>query len=498
LKSKQLQKSLVSSVLVLVVLVTALMGTTFAWFTDSATSKGNIIQTGTLDVVLEYKQSWSDDWAPVDESTKVFKEGVLYEPGYTEVVYLRVSNAGSLALKYMLSLDIANEEGSVNVYGEEFKISDYLKVGAYAQDEYGLGDNDADVLMPAMFGTRENALRNVALSPLATARAKIRDNASILPGDKTAHVIAIVLTMPDSVGNEANARVGATVPYVEIGLHLFATQYTYEEDSFDDQYDANPITPTVHEVIDAETFKKAFEEGGVAKIYNMNIFDAYAELADGKSLEMNTNNSTISCIKNGEDDNYVIVNHGDLRLTGDGTITTQMKGSIENWGTLYVNNLNISVAGTKYGFHCKKGEVEINDLVLNAQRGGLNVQGGKVTINSGSITTTNYAQKIGYLVYVASETSAEVVINGGDFRYEGMYAKHRILYAGQNATIIVNGGTFGKGGSNAKDTWISTANGGKVIIRGGSFQFDPSAYVDDGYQAIKGSDGWWTVSAIGG
>ena len=73
-----------------------------------------------------------------------------------------------------------------------------------------------------------------------------------------------------------------------------------------------------------------------------------------------------------------------------------------------------------------------------------------------------------------------------------------MLYAGANTTIVVNGGTFGKGGASVKTSWISEASGGEVIIYGGSFQFDPSAFVAEGYQAVKGSDGWWTVSQIAG
>ncbi|MBE5731264.1 MAG: hypothetical protein E7350_04880, partial [Clostridiales bacterium] len=46
---KTVKKALLSSVVALVVSFTMLLGTTFAWFTDSAESKGNIIQTGTLD-----------------------------------------------------------------------------------------------------------------------------------------------------------------------------------------------------------------------------------------------------------------------------------------------------------------------------------------------------------------------------------------------------------------------------------------------------------------
>ena len=495
-KTKSTKRALLMSALSLLMCISMLIGSTFAWLTDSVTSANNIIQSGTLDVVLEYKTNWSDKWAPVDETTKIFKDGALYEPGYTEVVYLRVSNAGSLALKYMLSFNIANEEGSINVYGDEFKLSDYLQIGSYVQDEFSSGFNYADILMPTMFGTRENALKNIdELNTLSSANAVIRENAPVLPGEDTAQVVAIVLTMPETVGNEANTRLGEELPYVELGIRLYATQYTHENDSFDNQYDANVEEPTVHEIWNNEDLHKAFTEGGQGIIKDMHLTDVYEELAEDKSLALNTNNSTIS----GTDDNYVIVNRGDLSITGDGTIVNNMKGSIENWGKLYINNLNIDVQGSKYGFHVKAGEVEINDLTLHAQRGGLNLQGGKVTINSGSVTSTAYGTNIGYLVYAASLTSAEVTINGGDYRYEGSYYRHGVLYAGQNATIIVNGGTFGKGGSNTNKTkWITEANGGDVIIYGGSFEFDPSAFVAEGYQAVQGVDGWWTVSQIAG
>lgn len=491
--NKSTKRTLLVSIMVMMVCFTMLLGTTYAWFTDSVMTDNNIIYAGNLDVALEYKTNWSDEWAPVDENTKLFKEGALYEPGYTEIVYLRVSNEGSLALKYLLSFNITNEESSVNVYGEEFRLSDYLQIGTYVQDEYSSGFNYADILMPSMFGNRESALKNVELNTLSMADAKIVDNAPILPGEETAQVVAIVLTLPKTVGNEVNARVGAETPYVELGVRLYATQYTHENDSFGNQYDANVDQPTVHEIHNLDDLNRAFEEGGQGIIKNMHITDVKVELADTKSLALNMNNSTL----NGTAEDYVIVNKGNLDLTGDGTIVSNMQGSIENWGILYVNNLNIVVEGIKYGFHCKDGEVEINDIVLNVQRGGLNVQGGKVTINSGSITTTGYKTKIGYLVYAASNTSCSVTINGGDFRYIQSYYRHGVLYAGQNASIVVNGGTFGKGGSNtAKTKWITEAYGGTVTIYGGTFEFDPSDFVADGYEANQGADGWWTVEPI--
>jgi predicted ribosomally synthesized peptide with SipW-like signal peptide len=501
--TKNTKRALLSSVMELFLCFAMLLGTTYAWFTDSVTSANNVIQSGNLDVVLEYKSNWSDGWATVDENTKIFKDGALYEPGYTEVVYLRISNAGSLALKYLLSFNLANEEGSINVYGDEFKLSDYLQIGYHVQDEYSSGFNYADILMPNMFGTREAALNSVELQKLSDANAVIRENAPILPGDDTAQVVAIVLTMPDTVGNEANTRLGEDAPYIELGVRLFATQYTHENDSFGNQYDANVDQPAVHEIHNAADFTKAFAEGGQAIIENMDLSGenaVYGELAEGKSLALNTNNSIIA---KQDDKAYAIINNGNLEITGNGTITTQFKGSIENWGKLYINNLNIDVKGTKYGFHVKAGEAELNDLVLNAERGGVNIQGGKVTINSGSYKFSGYYDNVnkkwinGQSVYAVGE-DVEVVINGGDFRFTGgTGGNQRILVAQNGAKIIVNDGTFGKGNSKAAATWL-WEYGGDIIIYGGSFEFDPSACVAEGYQAVQGVDGWWTVSKIAG
>ena len=61
-----------------------------------------------------------------------------------------------IALKYLLSFNIANEESSTNVYGDEFMLSDYLQIGSYVQDEYSSGFNYADIFMPNMFGINSN------------------------------------------------------------------------------------------------------------------------------------------------------------------------------------------------------------------------------------------------------------------------------------------------------------------------------------------------------
>ena len=242
--AKATKRALLSSALSLVLCFTMLLGTTFAWFTDSVSSANNIIKSGNLDVVLEYKTDWNDEWKVVDENTKLFKEGAFYEPGYTEVVFLRVSNAGTLDLKYDLKVNINSETPSTNVYGEEFSLSDYLQVGTYIQDEYNYGFNYADILMPIMFGSRETALSNVDdMTTLSEFDGVVRKDAPVLSGEKTAQVAVLVLSMPETVGNEANYDAAFAAPEIDLGITLLATQLASENDSFGNEYDVEATYP---------------------------------------------------------------------------------------------------------------------------------------------------------------------------------------------------------------------------------------------------------------
>lgn len=80
--------------------VALLVGTTLAWFTDSASTGINRIVAGNLDIELEYL---ADDgsWLPVDSNEPIFDNNALWKPGFTQVAYLRIRNAGSLTISGM-------------------------------------------------------------------------------------------------------------------------------------------------------------------------------------------------------------------------------------------------------------------------------------------------------------------------------------------------------------------------------------------------------------
>ena len=233
------KRALLTSVMALVMCVVMLVGTTFAWFTDTASTGVNKIQAGNLDIELAYKNTYIPDETPildggfaaVTENTKVFDEDALWEPGHVEYVVLKISNAGNLALKYKLGINIANETGSTNVYDKPFNLSDYIKFAVLDGDRTE-DDFDRDTLVAAA-----TAADNYVLS------AGYTDEDYLLKG--TNKIVTLVVWMPTTVGNEANHKPGAATPSIGLGISVAATQYTYESDSFDEKYDEDAAYPVI-------------------------------------------------------------------------------------------------------------------------------------------------------------------------------------------------------------------------------------------------------------
>lgn len=220
------QKSLMLSIISLILCFSMLLGSTYAWFTDMVTSDKNQIVTGTLDVELEYLNA-KGEWSSVEGKTDLFDPKSKWEPGHTEVVYLRVRNLGSLALKYRLGLSIVDETGSINVHDEKFKLSDYIRFGAVGGVETPFADG-ASALGAV---TDEKSLRE-----------GYTKEGALKAGDPDQYV-ALVVYMPETVGDEANHKFGYDAPKIELGVNLVATQAAVESDSFGSDYDKDAIFP---------------------------------------------------------------------------------------------------------------------------------------------------------------------------------------------------------------------------------------------------------------
>lgn len=222
------KRALLTSVLALVLSLAMLAGSTFAWFTDTASTGVNRIVSGNLDVGLQYWGVGEDGkktWLTAENSEELFDKNALWEPGYTQIVYLKVKNNGNLALTYAMQITPVHETVGVNVDGEEFKLSDYIKFGWTTFTADGDGAPVALDREAAQTGVGDGAqlgttLHRQAAEPMEAGAEEM---------------VALVAWMPENVGNEANYS--TVQPTIELSLKVLATQAAVESDSFNNTYD---------------------------------------------------------------------------------------------------------------------------------------------------------------------------------------------------------------------------------------------------------------------
>ena len=211
MKRRSAKRALLLSVLSIFVCVVMLAGSTFAWFTDTASSGVNRIQSGTLDLKLEYATAWDEQgnptkWTDVDaddakdlsfirktENGYAVDPGMFWEPGGTyQLQQLRVSNAGNLAFKYKVEITGIRGDAVLN------DVIDWtVKVG---EEDYALG---VEHHLPAN------------------------------DGETAYDVISICGHMQESAGNEYQEK---TIESAKV--RIYAVQDAVESDSYDNQYDA--------------------------------------------------------------------------------------------------------------------------------------------------------------------------------------------------------------------------------------------------------------------
>ena len=335
--SKSTKRALLTSALALLMCVTMLVGATFAWFTDTASTGVNKIQAGNLDIELAYKNSTTGgEFKKADKSTLVFDEGALWEPGHVEYVVLKVSNAGSLALKYKLGINIANEVGSTNVYGNAFNLSDYIRFAVLDGDQSGLD--------------RDNLVTAATDSKLIKEGYTAENHLMATGTDNSQKVVTLVVWMPTTVGNEANHLTGKSAPSIDLGISVVATQYTHENDSFNNQYDKD--APLDFEPVSTAAELKAAATNGknVQLTQDVTLTDA---LTFNNAVTIDLNGKTLSSSLNSG--GY------SLKTTADATIvngTYKGTGSargIGAYGNLTMRNVTVDVAG-QVGVACSAAD----------------------------------------------------------------------------------------------------------------------------------------------
>ena len=198
---KATKRALLTSVMALVMCVVMLVGTTFAWFTDTASTGVNKIQAGNLKVDIVDESGNSLDGKTLNFKDFNGKTDILWEPGATFFTQgFKIANEGNLALKYKVVVSgITGDTGLLKVMKFDV-VSAMTKTGS-------------EVNFTATPGQ---------LLPSASDAPSVSD------------VYYLRGHMDEDAGNEYK-----NMTLTGISVTVYATQLNSEFDSFGNDYDEN-------------------------------------------------------------------------------------------------------------------------------------------------------------------------------------------------------------------------------------------------------------------
>jgi len=243
---KRSKLSLLQSIVSILLCISLLAGTTFAWFTDSVSTEGNIIQSGRLKIGM----FWTGDLEP--ESGEVSwtdaSEGPIFnydhwEPGYTDLKYLKLENQGNLAFQYQLtfglpeSADPATADIPGTPAGDAMALAEVIDV-YYAPVTQKLASREEALEKLQRVGTLADMIQGRTYTGEGVLLPEDAEAEENVPAGSA--VACVMLKMQESAGNEYRDKVAGD----GFCLKVLATQYTYEYDSYGKDYDADAAAAT--------------------------------------------------------------------------------------------------------------------------------------------------------------------------------------------------------------------------------------------------------------
>ena len=184
-------------------------GVSLAWFTDTSPEINNIFHFADFDLVVSHRLT-DGTWEKVDSQTKLFDAEALYEPGYVQVVHLKVENKGDVPFNFYTAVNVNDCSVATNAFGQQLLLQEYLK--------FGVTTADSEEAMKNSVPDRETAVRIADMS----LHNYYETGVFSLSPDTTKY-ITLIVRMPEEIGNAANYR-GETVPKVELGITVKADQ----------------------------------------------------------------------------------------------------------------------------------------------------------------------------------------------------------------------------------------------------------------------------------
>ena len=449
------KRALLMSVLALLLCVSMLVGTTFAWFTDSVTSASNIIKAGNLDVELYWAEG--ADAVPTaqtgwkDASTDAIFDYDNWEPGYVQARHIKIANVGTLAFKYKLNI-VPN--GTVDILADVIDVY-YIE------------------------GARQITRADLAtLTPVGTLRELINDTdgvvyGSLLPAGQTATnaneragavTATVAFKMRESAGNDYQLKQIGT----DFAIKLFATQYTFEEDSYDDQYDAQVALPWTGGV-DTAWFDPS------ATAFNLTSPDQVAGLAKLVNEGEDFTGKTITL----SDD----VNLNNVNWTPIGNDDYAFNGTFDGDGHT-ITGLSITSTGDSAFFNCLDADATVKNVnfetanvsaknagIVSVCAGGSTIE--NVHVLSGSVVGTSYAAAfVGQQAWsgatfknctnYADVTSGFIAAGFGGYIWYNCDVENCVNYGNITGNDRAAGIAAHLGG-----TVKNSANNGEIISKGG-------------------------------
>ena len=487
--SKSTKRALITSALAILMCAAMLIGATFAWFTDTASTGVNKIVSGNLkvDIIGADSDSHIEKLNFTKAATTDAEAGaeILWEPGCRYLTEgFRIANKGNLALKWKAQVNT----GTTAANEGNFDLLDVI---------------DFYLVTKAADGTETE-----------TALDEFTGN---LKKTETSDVYYIKGVMQTTAGNEYQ---GLSID--GIGITVVATQYTYESDSFDNTYDKDaeyPILVTTGDELQAIVSNAT---APVNIVLTNSITTNNFVIPEDKDVTLDLNGRTVT-----NAGSHTILNKGHLTLTdssadksgqiislkgntaalrnGDNAVCVVEGGTIsrdgangntwhvvENFGKMTFNGGKV-VLKNGNGFAITNGwnyfdpgastthaVMEINALELDTDSSGIkNCRYGDLTVNDVTVTSTGYwALSNDYLgtavinggtltssSFKAVSNGAAMTVNGGTFDgTEGFFVQS---YA---TSTVLNGGTFTNMNVNALSNYVGTGHtaqqsGTSVIIK---------------------------------
>lgn len=208
-----LRRSLILSVISLVVCISMFVGTTFAWMTDSIKSGENRIVAGNLDVAINVYDSVSKAYRTIGNNS-LFDVNEQWEPDTVKVAYVEIKNNGTIAIDYSFNIISTNETQGINVKNQKFLLSEYLVFNVIEIDKPDSFYDDKTAIEAC-----KNIQKGFHLTPLT--------NSTPFAGGSSKYYAVIVYMPSDGDVDDVN-YVPNGKPVLQLNISLIAKQSGFE------------------------------------------------------------------------------------------------------------------------------------------------------------------------------------------------------------------------------------------------------------------------------